>query len=97
MALNKARLYQLHRLAAPIMVLPLLLTLITGSLYQIADLGGNGDAYDWLLDLHKGNFGSLSLDRIYPFLNALGLLTLVVTGSLMWFKLSRRSNPRGGS
>ena len=89
MALNKARFYQLHRVLAPIMVLPILLTLITGSLYQVADLGGQGDAYDWLLDLHKGNFGSLKLAAIYPFLNALGLLTMATTGIVMWTKTRR--------
>ena len=89
MAISKARLYQLHRVLAPIMVLPILLTLVTGSLYQIADLGDQGDAYDWLLDLHKGNFGSLKLATIYPFLNALGLLTMAITGIAMWTKTRR--------
>lgn len=74
---------------APIMVLPILLTLVTGTLYQIVDLAGRGEDFDWLLDWHKGHFGSLNLEIVYPFLNALGLLALAVTGFSMW--LQRRS------
>jgi hypothetical protein len=54
------------------MILPILLTLITGSIYQIVDIGGKGGDFNWLLDWHKGHFGILNLERIYPFLNALG-------------------------
>ena len=92
MRINPARFRQLHRATAPIMILPLLLTLITGSLYQIADLGGKPGDFDWLLDLHKGHFGNLNLEIIYPFLNAFGLLVLVVTGISLW--LRTRRNPR---
>jgi uncharacterized iron-regulated membrane protein len=86
----QARLRQLHRTIAPIMILPVLLTLITGSLYQIVDLGEKGKDFDWLLDWHKGHFGSLNLEAIYPFLNALGLLTLAITGISMWVQMRRR-------
>ncbi len=81
---------QLHRLLAPFMLLPLLLTAITGTFYQMLDLAGQGEEGDWLLNLHKGHFGSLNLEVIYPFLNALGLIVLAVTGLSMWLKL--RSN-----
>jgi hypothetical protein len=91
MRIYQARLRQLHRAAAPIMILPILLTLITGSVYQIVDLGGKGGDFNWLLDWHKGNFGSLNLETIYPFLNALGLLTLAITGILMWVQMRRTS------
>jgi uncharacterized iron-regulated membrane protein len=87
MGLNKPRLRQVHRWFAPIMVLPLLLTLITGSLFQIANLTGETQQFLWLLDLHKGKFGALDLTFIYPFLNAFGVLTLVVTGITMWLKM----------
>ncbi|QSJ16167.1 hypothetical protein JYQ62_31140 [Nostoc sp. UHCC 0702] len=80
-----------HRTLAPIMLLPLLLTAITGSVYQIVDLAGKGDAFDWLLNLHKGHFGALNLEVIYPFLNALGLLILLFTGISMWLHLRRTS------
>lgn len=79
-----------HRAIAPIMALPLLLTAITGSIYQITDLSGK--EVKWLLEVHKGNFGSLKLETIYPFLNALGLLALLATGTSML--LQTRRSPR---
>jgi len=91
MVLNNNRLRQVHRWLAPIMVFPLLLTLITGSLFQVANLTGETQQFLWLLDLHKGKFGKLDLTFIYPFLNAFGVLTLLVTGITMWLK---RSPPR---
>ncbi|MGB7415051.1 MAG: PepSY domain-containing protein [Thermosynechococcaceae cyanobacterium] len=81
---------QLHRTLAPIMLGPVLLTLVTGTVYQFVDLLGKGDGFDWLLDLHKGNFGPLHLELIYPFLNALGLLGLAITGISMWRQINRR-------
>ena len=89
MKINIARIRHLHRNLAPIMLLPILLTLITGSIYQILDLGGKGDDFNWLLDLHKGEFGILNLEKIYPFLNAAGLLFLALTGGYMWWKVVR--------
>ncbi len=83
-----------HRTLAPIMLLPLLLTVITGTIYQIVDLAGQGDAFDWLLDLHKGHFGSLNLEVIYPFLNALGLFALLFTGISLWLHMRRSSKKR---
>ena len=79
----------LHRTLAPIMLLPLLLTVITGTVYQIADLVGKGDAFGWLLDWHKGHFGAVNLEVIYLFLNALGLLVLLFTGTSLWLHMRR--------
>ncbi len=90
MAINKVRLRRLHSTLAPIMALPLLLTLVTGILYQIAITNGQGSEFFWLIELHKGKFGSLNLEKIYPYLNALGLLTLIITGVMMWMQLPRR-------
>ncbi|MGB5916973.1 MAG: hypothetical protein WBG63_19065 [Phormidesmis sp.] len=78
---------KLHSLVAPIVIIPIILTLITGSIYQVFDLMGKGDGVDWLLDLHKGHFGPINLEIIYPFLNALGLLFMAITGGTMWVDL----------
>lgn len=94
MRMYQARLRQLHRALAPIMLLPILLTLITGSVYQIIDIGGKGGDFIWLLDWHKGHFGSINLEVIYPFLNALGLLTLAITGISIWLQMRRSSRQR---
>ncbi|QIZ73205.1 PepSY domain-containing protein [Oxynema aestuarii AP17] len=90
MLINKARLRQLHRTLAPIMVFPLLLTLITGFAFQFAALNDKSSEFLWLLDLHRGKFGRIDLQMIYPFLNGLGLLTLVMTGVLMWLQIPPR-------
>ena len=90
MATQKFKIRQLHRAIAPIMLLPILLTLITGSVYQVFDQQGKGEEFNWLLDLHKGHFGPLNLEIIYPYLNALGLLVLAITGISMWSQLRRR-------
>lgn len=87
----QARLRKLHRVVAPVMIVPVILTLITGSVYQMVDLAGKGGDFDWLLDLHKGHFGILNLEVIYPFLNALGLLTLAISGISMWLQMRRPS------
>lgn len=94
MALNKARLRQLHRILAPIMIFPVLLTLFTGVFYQMASVSGNGSEYLWLLDLHQGKFGSIDLQIIYPFLNAIGLLTLAITGIIMWWQIPKKRRIR---
>jgi hypothetical protein len=93
MAISKARLRQLHVTFAPIVVLPLLLTLLTGSLFQIAVLTGQSNDFLWLLAWHRGKFGRINLETIYPFLNAFGLLAMVVTGISMWFQ-TRQSRRR---
>ncbi len=93
MATRKAQFRQLHRALAPILLLPLVLTLITGSVFQLFDMQGQGDSVGWLMEWHKGHFGSLNLEKIYPFLIAAGLLVLSITGFSMWLQSRRRSRP----
>ncbi len=90
MASNRVRLRQLHKALVPFMALPLLLTLTTGMLFQFAAAINRANDFLWLLDLHKGKFGQINLEFVYPILNALGLLTLVITGSVMWFQSPSR-------
>jgi uncharacterized iron-regulated membrane protein len=90
MATQKFKIRQLHRAIAPIMLLPILLTLITGSVFQVFDTQGRGQDFGWLMALHKGHFGPLNLEIIYPYLNALGLLVLAITGISMWSQMRQR-------
>lgn len=87
---NQAQLRQVHARLAPIMILPLLLTLITGSLFQIAVLTGKSNDFLWLLEWHTGKFYKINLAVIYPFFNSFGLLILAVTGIKMWLKTRSR-------
>jgi hypothetical protein len=90
MAINRVRLRQLHKALVPFMVLPLLLTLTTGTLFQFAVASDRANDFLWLLELHRGKFGQVNLEFLYPILNALGLLTLIITGSIMWFQSPSR-------
>ena len=81
---------QVHRWLAPIMVLPLLITLLTGVGFQLAGFADQERQFRWLMAMHKGHFGFLDLSTVYPFLNALGLLFLLVTGLSMWLQGRRR-------
>lgn len=76
------------------MVLPIVLTLITGTIFQMFDLAGQDRNVQWLLAVHKGHFGALNLELIYPFFNALGLLTMAITGISMWLKSRRQRSNR---
>lgn len=90
MAINATLLRKFHRSLAPIMILPILLTVITGVGFQIAELGGFEDQFRWMIRWHKGDFGYIDFQKSYPFLNAAGLLFLAITGISMWWKMRRR-------
>lgn len=94
MSIDQIRYRQLHRALVPFVTLPLLLTLTTGMGFQFAVASGNADNFLWLLELHRGKFGNINLELIYPVLNALALLTLVVTGLTMWLQLPRRKQSK---
>lgn len=90
MAISRVQIRRLHFAVAPVMVIPLILTLLTGSLYQVALLRGAAGDFFWLMEFHKGKFGPLDLQGIYPFLNAFGALVLAVTGITMWIQMPKR-------
>ena len=96
MPIDRVRVRKLHRALVPFMAFPLLITLMTGLLFQFAVVSNRASDFLWLLDLHRGKFGQINLESIYPFINALGLLTLLITGLLMWlqtvFRKPKRSN-----
>jgi ferredoxin-NADP reductase len=71
------------------MVLPLLFTLVTASLFEIASISGKAPDFYWLLEWHRGQFGPhLNVGLIYPFLNATGLFVLVGTGISIWWQVT---------
>ncbi|MEO1397072.1 MAG: PepSY domain-containing protein [Cyanobacteria bacterium J06634_5] len=90
MNFSQVRLRQLHRALVPFLLVPLLITLVTGTLFQMAAVSDRANDFLWLLELHRGKFGRINLEWIYPFLNALGLLTMVITGLLMWLRSPTR-------
>ncbi|MGQ4650176.1 peptidase [Lyngbya aestuarii] len=71
-----------HRMLAIAVCLPLILTVITGMGYTIFDEWLGQDAIaEFLMRIHT--FKILGLETIYPLLNGLGLLGLLVTGLSM--------------
>lgn len=72
-----------HRWIAPILSLPIFLTVITGMLATVIEEWhlNIGVKSRLLIKIHTGEF--LHLEGIYPILNGLGLLALLVTGLSM--------------
>ncbi|MDJ0660056.1 MAG: PepSY domain-containing protein [Crocosphaera sp.] len=89
--INVNYLRQMHYKIAPLMIFPLVLTVITGTLFQVAVVTGNTDEFLWLLELHRGKFGRINLEMVYPFLNGFGLLILGITGVLIWLQTRPRN------
>lgn len=82
-----------HRLIAPIAAIPLSLTVLTGMAVTI-----NGDSpinlglsSSLLLKIHTGEI--FHLEGIYPLLNGLGLIGLLVTGLSMTGLFSKKKQP----
>lgn len=84
-----ATLRRAHATVAPLVLLPLLLTVCTGTSYRLLrDWGGLGrDQAHWLMVLHEGEwlrqwFGPNG-ETVYVLLNGLGLLWMLATGASM--------------
>ncbi len=92
---NRAR--ELHASLAPIVLLPLLLTVTSGVSYRLLrDWGGlDRQASHVLMVLHEGEWLRRWLgpagETLYVLLNGLGLLWMLATGAaLAWQRLRRR-------
>ena len=90
------RLRRLHAAMAPVVLLPLLLTVCTGMAYRLLrDWAGLGrDQAHFLMVLHEGEWlrslvGPLG-ETLYVLCNGLGLLWMLVSGaSMLWQRLRR--------
>jgi len=98
-----AQLRQVHAAIAPLVLMPLLLTVLSGTGYRLLrDWGGLGrDQAHWLMVLHEGEwlnrwFGP-NAETLYVLLNGLGLLWMLATGASMALdQLQRRWRRSGG-
>lgn len=71
-----------HRTLAIIICLPLVITVLSGLGYTLADEWlGNSDLAETILKFHTMEI--IGLEKIYPLLNALGVVGLVATGISM--------------
>jgi hypothetical protein len=78
-----------HRTLAIILCLPLILTVLSGMGYIIFDdWFGQEDIAHFLMEIHTFEF--LGLEKIYPVLNGIGLIGLLVTGLTMTSLFKKR-------
>ncbi len=84
--MNIRTIRQFHRQVAPIIILPFLITAITGVAYRLGKswLGLSRDQVHWLMVIHEGEYLGKQLEPIYVLLNGLGLLFMLVTGMGIW-------------
>jgi hypothetical protein len=82
-----------HRWIAIVLCLPLFTTVLTGMGYTIADEWlHQGELGNLLLSIHTFEF--LKLGAIFPILNGLGLLGLLITGVSMTGLFRQRPQTR---
>jgi hypothetical protein len=92
----QASLRQAHAALAPLVVLPLAITVLSGTSYRLLrDWGGlSRDQAHWLMVLHEGewlqNWFGPNGETAYVLLNGLGLLWMLITGASMAIAQLRR-------
>jgi hypothetical protein len=84
---------KLHRTLAPIVLLPLVITVTTGVTYRLSKdwFGLTRDQVHFLMTLHEGEYLGSTLEPFYVLLNGLGLLWMLVTGGVMAFQHFRKA------
>lgn len=92
-----------HARLAPVVLAPLLLTVVSGMAYRLLrDWGGlDRDRVHLLMALHEGEWLGPWGEPVYVLLNGLGLLWMLGTGGLMlgqrWRAARRRGAEAGGA
>lgn len=66
-------------------MLPLLVTVVSGVSYRLARdwFGFSREQVHWLMTLHEGEWLGPTLEPVVVFLNALGLVWMLLTGGTM--------------
>ncbi len=84
---------QFHRQLAPVVMLPFLVTAITGVAHRLGKswLGLSKQQVHFLMVIHEGEYLGQGLKPFYVLLNGLGLLVILITGGAMWCKSISRS------
>ncbi|BAY83895.1 hypothetical protein NIES267_33890 [Calothrix parasitica NIES-267] len=92
--MKKQLLRKLHLTIAPIVILPLLITVSTGVIYRISKdwFGLSRNQVHFLMVLHEGEYFGKTLEPVYVLLNGLGLLWMLVTGGAMLLQNFRSLN-----
>lgn len=92
--MNFRQFRKLHSTIAPIVLLPLLVTVFTGVTYRLSKdwFGLSRDQVHFLMVIHEGEYLGETLEPIYVLLNGLGLLWMLTTGSAMLFQKLKQSS-----
>lgn len=83
---------KLHQTVAPIVLLPLLVTVLTGVTYRLGKswFGWSREQAHILMMVHEGEYLGQTLEPFYVLLNGLGALWMLITGGVMvWQNLSK--------
>ena len=85
---------KLHQRIAPIIFLPLLLTVVTGVIFDIAEVWFNApdSLKESIISIHKGAFLGEKLSIFYVILNGLGVVLMLITGISMLKNFKRPKN-----
>ena len=88
--MSKTKTRKLHRSITFISVIPLFITVISGSLYSLFQYFGLD--YFWLMKVHTGNFFLMNLQPIFS--PVVGFLTIfVILSGLLLFPRSKIKYP----
>ena len=92
MEMKSQKIREFHRNFAPIILLPLLITVLTGMSYRIGKswFGLSRDQVHFLMVIHEGEYLGKLLEPFYVLLNGLGVLWMLITGvMLLWQNITR--------
>ncbi len=91
MKLNQIRKW--HSTLAPIVMLPLIITVSTGVTYRLSKdwFGLSRDQVHFLMTIHEGEYLGHTLEPFYVLFNGLGVIWMLVTGGVMVFQNLKRS------
>ncbi len=91
MKLNQIRKW--HSTLAPIVMLPLMMTVSTGVIYRLSKdwFGLSRDQVHFLMTIHEGEYLGHTLEPFYVLFNGLGVVWMLVTGGIMVFQNLKRS------
>ena len=91
MKLNQIRKW--HSTLAPIVMLPLMITVSTGVTYRLSKdwFGLSRDQVHFLMTIHEGEYLGHTLEPFYVLFNGLGVVWMLVTGGIMVFQNLKRS------
>ena len=80
---------QIHRSLSPIILLPIIITSLTGALYPMLRAAGVPKSMiRWMMKIHEGDFLIIDLTPLYPFIVGLSTAALAFTGLFMLLRSS---------